>query len=199
MNQPLVIDVKHTAVLVLDYQVGVASMLSEPEPLLARARSVLEAARAAELPVVYVVVQFRPGYPEISPRNTLMTDRIKRSGRFLVGSPEVQVVPAVTPREGDVVVTKHRIGALSGTELDALLRSRQIETLVLFGIVTSGTVLTTVRQAFDADYRLMVVRDCCSDLDLELHSTLMDKVIGRQAQLTTAEELCAHLQGLPRH
>jgi nicotinamidase-related amidase len=196
MTEPITIDPKHTAVVIMDYQAGVAAMLPEPEPLLRRAASVLEAARCVTLPVIHVLVEFRPGHPEIHPRNVGFADRIKRNGLFLAGSREAQVLPAVAPQDVDIVVTKRRIGAFTGTELDMVLRSLDIDTLILFGIMTSGAVLTTVRQAFDADYRLILVSDCCADADSALHATLMDKVLGRQAFLTTAEELALRLRAI---
>jgi len=188
------IDVQRSAVLILDYQVGVTAMLPDAEQLCARAATVLDAARSAGVPVIYVVVEFRAGYPEINPRNVALVERIKKTGRLLAGSPEAQLHPAVAPKDGDAIVAKRRMGAFSGTELDMILRAANRDTLILFGIVTSGAVLSTVRQAFDADYRMLVVSDCCADPDPALHATLMDKVLGRQAQLTTAAEVAASLR-----
>lgn len=74
---------------------------------------------------------------------------------------------------------KHRMGAFSSTDLDMILRANGIQTLVLSGIATSGVVLSTLRYA--ADYRLVVVKDCCSDCDEEVHRVLLDKVFPRQA------------------
>jgi nicotinamidase-related amidase len=56
-----------------------------------------------------------------------------------------------------------------------ILRARDIDTLVLFGIATSGVVLSTLLHAADADYRLFVIKDCCADLDLDLHACLVDR------------------------
>jgi nicotinamidase-related amidase len=67
-----------------------------------------------------------------------------------------------------------------------MLRANGIETLILTGIVTSGVVLSTLRHAADADYRLLVVGDCCSDGDEEAHRVLLEKVFPRQATITTA-------------
>jgi nicotinamidase-related amidase len=188
------IDVQRSAVLILDYQVGVTSMLADADQLCARAATVLDAARSVGLPVIYVVVEFRAGYPEINPRNVALTERIKKTGRLLAGSPEAQLHPAVAPKDGDAIVVKRRMGGFSGTELDMILRAGSRDTLILFGIVTSGAVLSTMRQAFDADYRMLVVSDCCADPDPALHAVLMEKVLGRQAQLTTAAEVAASLR-----
>ena len=70
-----------------------------------------------------------------------------------------------------------------------MLRANGIETLILTGIITSGVVLSTLSHAADADYRLLVVGDCCSDGDEEVHRVLLEKVFSRQATITTAAGL----------
>jgi nicotinamidase-related amidase len=99
----------------------------------------------------------------------------------------------VAPRPGDVVVTKHRVSAFAGTDLDMILRANGVETLVLAGIATSGVVLSTIRYAADADYRLVVVADCCADRDPEVHRVLVEKVFQRQARVVKAAEVIAAL------
>jgi len=77
--------------------------------------------------------------------------------------------PALGPEPDDILVTKHRVSGFAGTDLELLLRAKEIETIVLFGIATSGVVLSTLLQAGDADYRIVVIADCCADQDEELH------------------------------
>ena len=93
----------------------------------------------------------------------------------------------VAPEAHDLVVTKHRVSAFAGTDLDMILRANDIETLILFGISTSGVVLSTVRHAADADYRLIVIKDCCADQDPEVHACLVDKVFPRQSTVVSAD------------
>ena len=69
-----------------------------------------------------------------------------------------------------------------------LLRANEIETLVLFGIATSGVVLSTLLQASDADYRLVVLADCCADRDKELHRTLLERFFPTRADVITSED-----------
>jgi nicotinamidase-related amidase len=115
-----------------------------------------------------VVVGFRPGYPEVSDRNATFNG-LKASGVFAAGAENAKIHPAVTPLAEEIVVTKHRVSAFAGTDLDLMLRANGIETLILTGVATSGVVLSTLRHAADADYRLLVVGDCCSDGDEEAH------------------------------
>lgn len=69
------------------------------------------------------------------------------------------------------------------------MRAKEIDTLIPFGIATSGVVLSTLLHAADADYRVVVVPDCCADLDADLHACLFDKLFPRQATVVSASEL----------
>ncbi len=112
---------------------------------------------------------------------------------LVAGSEGAAIHPAAAPREGELIVVKHRISPFAGTDLETLLRANGIETLVLAGVHTSGVVLSTVRHAGDLDYRLIAVRDCCADPDAELHAMLLDGVIAKQAAVVTTAELAGAL------
>jgi len=193
VTDSLAIDREHTALLIMDYQNGIVSGVAETHPdLLEKTASVLAAARAAGLRVIYIVVSFREGYPEVSPRNRIFGP-IRASGRMLAGSPGVEVHPQVAPRAGEVVLAKQRVGAFSTTPLETILRAQEITSLILCGIATSGVVLSTVRWAADFDYELVVVEDCCADRDDEVHRVLTQKVFPRQASVVSAQEVIAAL------
>jgi len=72
-----------------------------------------------------------------------------------------------------------------------ILRARGIANLVFFGITTSGIVLSTLRRAFDLDYRCVVLKDACFDRDEEVHRVLIGKVFPAQASVVTVEEFLA--------
>jgi nicotinamidase-related amidase len=187
MAEQLSIDRSRSAILIMDYQAAVvAGFATDQEALIKRAAQVLTDARRAGLKIIYIVVNFRPGYPEVSPRNVNF-NAVRQSGRFIAEA-GTEVHPGVAPQPGDITVVKHRVGGFPGTDLDMILRSNDIETLVMFGIATSGVVLSTLRHAADADYRLLVLKDCCSDRDAEVHRVLVDKVFPRQATVITAAE-----------
>jgi nicotinamidase-related amidase len=194
MTAPLSLDTKTSALLVMDFQTNIVERLAAPdrEGLLARTAGLLDASRKATMRTGYVVVGFRPGYPEVSPRNQSF-GAIRESGRFVEGSAGSEIHAAVAPQAQDLVITKHRVSAFTGTDLEMILRASRIETLVLAGIATSGVVLSTVRHAADADYRLVVVADCCADLDAEVHRVLLEKVFPRQVTVTTAAEVAGAL------
>lgn len=181
MAEIMHIDKQHTAVLIMDYQNDIVGGVTAQYPqLLDKAEAVLSGARRAGLPVMYVVVRFRPGYPEVSARNKLFSG-LKAAGRLAEGTPGAEIHSRVAPQAGEVVVTKRRVGAFSTTDMESVLRAHNVTTLVLLGIATSGVVLSTVRWAADADYELIVVHDGCADGDEEVHRVLTQKVFPRQA------------------
>jgi nicotinamidase-related amidase len=67
----------------------------------------------------------------------------------------------------------------------------RIDTLVLAGVSTSGIVLSTARYAADADYRLILAEDCCTDRDDEVHRVLTQKIFPRQASVVSSSEIFA--------
>ncbi len=152
----------------------------------------IAAARAAGIPVIYVTVGFRPGHPEVSARNRSFS-AVAAAGRFAEGDPAAEIHPAVAPAPGDLTVTKRRVSAFAGSDLDVLLRGLGAGTLVLSGIATSGVVLSTLRQAADLDYRLVVLADACLDADPEVHRVLTGKVFPRHADVLTVAEWAAQM------
>lgn len=182
-----------TALLVMDFQNDVVDMLAEKAPpLLERTAGLIAAARGVSVPVIYVVVGFRDGYPEVGTRNQTFA-KARLSGRF-VNTSAADVHDAVKPIGNEPMVVKRRVGAFWGTDMEVILRAQGIESLILAGISTSGVVLSTTRAAADADYKLFIASDCCMDNDDEVHRVLMTKVFPRQATVTTASDVIAALK-----
>jgi nicotinamidase-related amidase len=194
MADQLALDRGKTALLIMDYQnTVVETYATDQAALLQRAAKALAAARGAGVQVIHVVVGFREGYPEVSARNAGFSG-IKQTGRFRQGDKGAEIHPAVAAQPGDITVVKKRVGAFAGSDLEMILRANDIETLVILGIATSGVVLTTVRHAFDLDYRLIVLKDACADLDPEVHRVLTEKVFARGATVVTVDEFVRALE-----
>ncbi|MYZ06228.1 isochorismatase family protein [Streptomyces sp. SID2999] len=178
-----------SALLVMDVQRAITERVPDPAytPRLARA---VAAARAAGVPVLYVVVGFRPGHPET--RSSPMFSGLPE-GAFTDGDPGAAIHPDVAPEPGESIVTKKRVSAFTGSDLDLVLRGGGIGHLVLTGLATSGVVLSTLRQAADLDYRLTVLADGCGDADPEVHRVLTEKVFPRQAEVISVDDWIAGL------
>ncbi|HVX43460.1 MAG TPA: isochorismatase family cysteine hydrolase [Mycobacteriales bacterium] len=178
--------------LVMDVQQQIVGRFGDCAEYLARLRQAIAAARSVRIPVVYVKVEFRAGHPEISERNRSFS-ALARNGGLTAGDPGTQVHPDIAPLDGDVVVTKKRVSAFSGSDLDVVLRGLGADHLILTGIATSGVVLSTLRQAADLDFDLTVLSDGCLDADAEVHRVLTEKVFLRQAAVLTVAEWVSEL------
>jgi nicotinamidase-related amidase len=181
-----------TALLVMDVQQGIVDRFADDEGYLPRLAGAIEAARGAGIKIIYVVVGFRAGHPEVSQRNKSFA-AAAATGRFGDGDPGSAIHPAVAPASGDVTVTKRRVSAFTGSDLEVVLRAGGLDHLVLAGIATSGVVLSTLRQAADLDYRLTVLADGCLDADPEVHRVLTEKVFPRQAEVVSVADWAASL------
>ena len=179
--------------LLMDFQHGVVERLGTASVIDAAGRAA-KAARGAGIPVMFVRVAFRPGYPEIAASNQTFSAIAGQAGdAYTQEHPATQVHAALTPQPGEPVIVKRRVSAFTGSDLDVLLRGAGADALILAGISTSGVVLSTLRQAADLDYRLTVLADACADLDPEVHRVLTEKIFPRQALVTTTDDWIASL------
>ena len=177
-------DGARTALLIMDVQPEIVARFGDPG-LTGRLARAAAAARSSGVSVIYVKVGFREGHPEISPRNRQFVP-IAQHGGFVEGVSS-ELHPGLLPQPGDVVLTKRRVSAFAGSDLDVVLRAAGIQGLVLAGIATSGCVLSTLRQAADLDFSLMVLSDGCIDDDDEVHRVLCEKVFPAQADVLTID------------
>lgn len=186
------IDPKRSVVLSMDYQNDIVTKFVPVSPdILNRAATVLERARAASIPVIHIVVRFREGHPEVADRG--LFKMVRQMNGLVEGTDGAAIHTAVAPQPGDLVVTKRRVSAFAGSDLDCILRASGRTHPILLGVATSGVVLSTVRAAADFDYDMHVISDCCADGDAEVHRVLIEKIFPRMAPAITADEFIGAL------
>lgn len=154
--------------------------------LASTAAQAVAAARTKGCLIIYVVIGFRPGAPEAGAHNKIFGHQ-ERFARLNMAD-FMQLSPGLTPQPDELIVTKRRVSAFTGSDLEVVLRASGIQHLVLAGIATSGVVLSTLREAADKDYGLTVLADACGDADEEVHRVLTTKVFPRQAEVVTVAE-----------
>lgn len=174
-----------TAFVVMDVQRTTVAYIGDDQAFLNRLAKAIDTSRKAGIMVIHVTVRFREGYPEVSPHNRLFSTALTL-GRL--PSTALEIHPTVAPSPGEVVVTKLRASAFSGSDFEVILRSQGINHLVLCGIATSGVVLSTALEAADKDYELTILSDCCADKDQEVQRVLMTRIFPRYAEVITIEE-----------
>ena len=191
----LEIDRTTSALLVMDCVQGIVAQLpaAESQRLLANAGAALAAARQARLPVIHVGIHFRAGYPEVASRNAFYS-AVKDASRLRQGAADAAFCDAVRPLDGEAVVTKKRMSAFTGSDLEVLLRSQGIETLILAGVSSLGVIESTARAAFDMDYRLIVLGDCCADRDAQAHAIAVQWLLPRIATVASLEDFRAAMR-----
>lgn len=177
----------NTALLVMDFQNPIVGIIADSKNLLVNTAAAIAKARSRNIPVIYVVVGFRQGMPEISSNNKSFSATKEKMAKADMNE-WMKIHADIAPQENDIVVTKRRISAFAGSDLEVVLRGQNIQHLVLAGIATSGVVLSTLREAADKDYRLTVIADCCADGDEEVHRVLTQKVFPRQAGVVIVDE-----------
>lgn len=182
------------ALLVMDYQVAaVEGSGGKDRPVVLAAVSAIEAARRADIPVIFVRVAFRASYRDLSKRNRILSGAVSQWGNVFIESEATsQLHPALGVTEDDLVVTKRRVGAFA-SDLTSVLSGLRVSRLVLAGLGTSGAVLSTLTHASDADFEVTVLSDACSDSDQETHDVLIQKVFPAYAEVTTVAEWASSL------
>jgi nicotinamidase-related amidase len=192
------LDPRHTALLIVDMQRGAFEGNDERARLLRqsgiaeRLADVARAARAAGAMVVYVMNTRRADGAD---QASVPTDAgTAGSGRPVEGTPGWQVVDVLRPEPSDFSVIKRRRNAFHGTDLDLLLRARGITTLVVGGQRTTIGVESTVRDAHDYDYAMIVLRDGCGGVPDDEQAWAMERIFPGIARLRTCAEVAALLR-----
>jgi nicotinamidase-related amidase len=181
------VDPAHTALVVVDMQrdfcvpgwafdrLGVD--ISMYPPMIPRLARLIEGARDAGVVVIYIQMTVLPNGASDSPAQIRFNLRLHLSShgdveplRYTADGSEGQaIIDELAPRPGDLVVKKYRSSAFWGTNLDLVLRSNGIKSVVMTGATTEGCVESTARDALFSDYYVVVAEDCVASDDPEQH------------------------------
>lgn len=136
------------------------------------AATALQAARDHGALVVFARAAFRPGHADLI-ANCALYEQVAATGCLLDGSPGAAIIPELTPRAEEPIVTHARVSAFQGTELDLVLRARGITTVLVTGVATNVTVEGTARDAVGIGYRTVLVADACAAADGAAHAATL--------------------------
>jgi ureidoacrylate peracid hydrolase len=159
------------------------------KPTIDANRDLIEAARGADVPIVFTRHGFRPGYADAG-RMVKETFRTALDGALLNGSWDFAVVDELAATESDLYVDKARMDAFYNTDLELLLRGLSAERLVVSGIVSNACVETTTRSAAMRDFDVTVLRDCCTTYS-DADQTASNEILTRYglARIATLDDL----------
>jgi nicotinamidase-related amidase len=186
---PPELDPQECALLVLGCQPGVLDDLRDAQALISNINAAIDIVRLHGGHVGFARIALDDLDRQFTPSTNKEFSALARQRRFQNGTLESAIHQALAVQPGDVAIRTTRLGAFSTTDLDEQLTNLGVTTLIVSGAHTSGALLSTVREAADRDYRLIVLADCCADPDAETHRFLMTRIFPRQTEITTAAKL----------
>lgn len=173
----------NVALVIIDLQKGITGLptLHPMSGILHNAAELAHAFRQRNLPVVIVnVVGRAPGRTDTGFKFTPPPD-------WTDLAPELDVQP------GDRLVSKQRVGAFLGTDLDSYLRSRNVTQIVLAGVSTGSGVESTARSAYDLGYHVVFASDAMTDLSDEMHRHSIERAFPKIGEVDSTRAILAKL------
>ncbi|MGA9584433.1 MAG: isochorismatase family protein [Terracidiphilus sp.] len=176
----------NTALIVIDLQKGIVSgnFIHPIGEIIDRTRTLIDVFRARNLPVALVNVAGRaPGRTEQGPRS---------STAFSEGWTEL--LPQLDQRPSDIVVTKRSWGAFATTDLERQLKAQGVTQVVVTGVVTSGGVEATARQAYEQGFNVTLATDAMTDIRAEANEYSIRNVFPRLGETASTEGIISLLE-----
>jgi nicotinamidase-related amidase len=178
------IDPTSTAVVLIEYQNdfttdggvlhGAVSDVMDKTDMLANTRRVVEKARAAGATIMHAPITFAPGYNELSSHPYGILKGVVDGNAFVKDSWGAAIVDALAPQPGDIVIEgKRGLDTFASTNLDFILRSKGISTLVLGGFLTNCCVESTMRSGYENGYQVVTLSDCLAATSAEEHDNAL--------------------------
>lgn len=133
----------------------------------------VEAARQADIPVIYTRFVYRPDYRDGGVLTTEIMPALADAHSLEQGTWDAELLAELDVRDDDFVIDKNRYSAFYGTRLEPILTSLGVRDLILCGVTTNMCVETTARDAGQRDYRTFVAGDACGELDQQRHDTAL--------------------------
>ena len=186
-----------SAFLVLHFQNGVAHPDGvwgkylfpqvEKNGSVGNARQALETARQRGMPVIYVNIAWRPGFPELPDNTCGLLKEAKDNNECLVGSWGADVIDELKPEGTEIIVINFGSDGFEGTDLDLILRNRGIKSLYVVGQCIEHVVATTVKRAVNMGYSATILKDCTSGFTDQNYDATVE-IMPLYADLITADE-----------
>lgn len=159
-----------TAMLVVDMQndfvqEGAPIEVPRARAMVPRLNRLLDVCRAHAILVIYIHHVIRGGDIDAG-RLADHHEAVRNNKALLAGTPNVEIYEGLKPHSGDLIVAKPRYSAFHGTDLEAILRSKGIDTLIVSGTVTNVCCDSTTRDAFSRDYKVIFLSDGTATRDL---------------------------------
>ena len=168
----------------------------ESTGMLDKAPKVANATRAAGATVIHSPITFQPGYYEITSHPYGILAGVVDSSSFIKGGWGAEIADVMAPKPGDIVLEgKRGLDAFASTNLDFILRSKGIHTVVLAGFLTNCCVESTMRSAYERGYEVITLTDVVAATSQEEHDNACKYDYPMFSKPMTSDEYLAALQG----
>ena len=175
---------------------GAVAGVMESTGMLDKAVAVAQATRDAGATVIHSPITFQPGYYEITQHPYGILAGVVDSKSFIKGTWGATIVDCLTPEEGDIVLEgKRGLDAFASTNLDFILRSKGIQTVVLCGFLTNCCVESTMRSAYERGYEVITLSDVVAATSQEEHDNACKYDYPMFSKPTTADDYIKALAG----
>jgi nicotinamidase-related amidase len=166
--------------------------------MLENTRRLVESARAAGATIVHAPITFVSGYGELSATPYGILQGVVDSTAFVKGEWGAEIVDAIAPQEGDVIVEgKRGLDTFATSNLDFILRGRGITTIALGGFLTNCCVESTMRGGYEKGYEVITQSDCVAATSAEEHDNAIRFDYPMFSAVMTSGALADELQGAP--
>ena len=182
------IDPARTAILPMDLQNDIVGGTPNVEPVLESVGQVLQAGRQKQVPILYITVSFHEDYRD-APLNSPLYQMVKEHNMVRAGTPGAQIHTSVSPQPSELVLNKTCVNAFLTTNLQQLLHSLDVNTVILMGLWTNYVVEATARHASDVGYRVIVVREGCASNSEENHNFSINQFLPTVCTVASLEEV----------
>jgi nicotinamidase-related amidase len=180
----MTMDPSTTAVVLIEYQNdftseggvlhGAVADVMDKTSMMANTRQVIDAARAAGVTVMHAPITFAEGYNEISSHPYGILKGVVDGKAFVKGSWGAAIVDEFAPADNDIVIEgKRGLDTFASTNLDFILRSKGIKTIVLGGFLTNCCVESTMRSGYENGYQVITLSDCVAATSAEEHDNAL--------------------------
>lgn len=161
---------------------------------LAKIRKLVAEARRVGVPVILVGRVKRLDGGDILPSKRLAQHHV---GFLMEGTPGADFLDELKPGPGDHVVIKRRPSSFFNTDLDLRLKCLEVSTLIIAGLQTNTSVASTVADAYNRDYDIIVVGDCLGARTPEDNEYFVTRFFPGMAKVATSQEILSSLAELP--
>ncbi len=208
------IAITKTALLIVDMQNGLVNVnvlkdepfdpinkvfteLIKEKGIISNIAKVITTARKEGMPIIFMKAIHRKDradiFPSIRDNDWRLSPVIEDWRRYPVieGTLGAEVTDELKPAPEDFIICKRKPNAFYNTELETILRSQELDTVIITGAITGGCVANTVRGAEERNFNIIVLSDCCAARTVEEDEYFMKKVFPREAQVRTSDEIIA--------